>query len=113
MRVELPEPVPRGVVTHQTSPHHRAVRVDNPPASRLYRAIVGLGVGDLFVAVQNARPAAHTCLGQTRRPQAGLAHRAAIRGHLDLTVEPKLRHRIEIDSRSALNNQIPAAIGLE
>ena len=101
------------VVTHQTGPHHRSVRVDNPPASRLYRAVVGLGVSDLFVAVQNARPAAHTCLGQTRRPQAGLAHRAAIRGHLDLTVEPELRHRIEIDSRSAFHDQIPAAIGLE
>ena len=101
------------VVTHQTGPHHRSVRVDNPAASRPYRAIVGLGVSDLFIAVQNARPAAHPCLGQARRPQAGLAHRAAIRGHLDLTVEPKLRDRIEIDSRSAFHDHFTAAIGLE
>ena len=45
--VELPQPVPRGVVAHQTGAHHRAVGVDDPPAGRRHRAVVGFGVGDL------------------------------------------------------------------
>ena len=58
----------RGVVANQTGPYHRAVGVDDPPARRPDRAVVRLGVGDLFAAVQDTGPPSHARLGQTRRP---------------------------------------------
>ena len=64
--VELPQPVPRGVVAHQPGPDHGAVGVDDPSPGRPHRAVVRLGVGDLFAAIEDAGSTADTRLRQTR-----------------------------------------------
>ena len=76
--VELPQPVPGGVVPHQTCAHHRAVGIDDPPAGRRHRAVVGFGVGDLpspasSIVARRVTPVPR----KPRRPQACLAHAAA------------------------------------
>ena len=53
VRVELPQPMPGGVVADQPSADHRTVGVDDPAARRRDRAVVGLGIGDLFGTVQH------------------------------------------------------------
>ncbi len=52
-------------------------------------------------------------LSQARRPQTRFSHRAAVGSHLDLAVEPEPRHRIEIDSRRAFHDHVPAPIDLD
>ena len=78
-RVELPEPAPRCVVTHQTGPHHRFVQVDDPPASRLYRAIVRL---ESVICSSRSRTLARRRTPASAKPadhESGPRHRAAIR----------------------------------
>ena len=85
--IELPQPVPHAVVAHQPGPDHGTVRVDDPASGRPHSAVVGLGVGELFVAIKDARPPAHTRLGQPAGPQARFPNRAVIRRHFDFAVE--------------------------
>ncbi len=102
-----------GVLAHQAGPHHRAVGVDDPPADGPDRAVVRLGVGDLFAAIQDAGSTANSSLGQTRRPQARFPHRRLIGRHLDLAVEAEPRHDVEINSGSTLYDQLPTTIDIE
>src|SRR5690606_39553012 len=44
--VELPQPVPGGVLAHQPGPHHRTVRIDDPLPRLTDRALVRFVVGD-------------------------------------------------------------------
>jgi hypothetical protein len=111
--VQLPQSVPGTVVTHQPGAHHGAIRVDDPAARRPGRAVVRIGVGDLLAAVQQRRPAPDSGRGQRRRPQAGLAHRPACRGHLDLPVEPQAAHRVEVDAGGALDHRRPVSVDVE
>jgi len=62
--IELPQPVPRAVVTYQAGPDDGAVGVDDPSSGGPHRAVVGLGIGDLFTAIKDARSTAHTRIGQ-------------------------------------------------
>ena len=111
--VELPQPVSGGVVPHQTCAHHRAVGVDDPPAGRRHRAVVGVGVGDAFAGVQHRRPTGHSIPSKARRPQARLAHAARQRSDLDLPVESQTRQLIEIDSGSALYDEVSAPVHIQ
>ena len=96
------------VVAHQPGPDHGAVGVDDPSPRGPHRAVVGLGVGDLFAAIEDAGPAAHARLRQPGRPQARFPHRAAIRRHLDFAVETEAAHAVEIYSGSTLYDEIAA-----
>src|SRR4051812_34508837 len=52
-------------------------------------------------------------LGETRRPQTGLAHAAVQRSHLDFTGETESLDFAEIDSRRALYDEIATAVDVE
>ena len=112
--VELPQPVPGGVVAHQPGAHHRAVGVDDPPAGRRHRAVVGFGVGDLL----RRRPASWP--GGSRPASARPAdHRHASRTlpASDVTSisprEAQPRDLVEIDSGSALYDEVAVAVHVQ
>ena len=111
--VELPQPVACAVVAHQAGPDHGAVGIDDPSPGRPHRTFVRFGVGDLFAAIEDARPAADTRSRQPGRPQACLPDRPVIRRHLDFAVETEAPHVLEIDSGGALYDEIPAAVGVD
>ena len=97
--VELPQPVPGRVVAHQTRAHHRAVGVDDPAARRRHRAVVGIGVGDLLIPVEQdvarrVTPGSPTAPPTTGTPPAPTRQRC----HLDLAGESQPRPAVEIDS---------------
>jgi len=112
-RIQLAEPVPRGVVAHQARTHHRAVRVDQPLAGRPHRAVVGLRVRDrpLWTSgAQHGRPAGDARGGQRTGPQAGFPDLAVQRHQFDLR-HP--RHRREIQPRRGLHRQITPPVGVD
>jgi hypothetical protein len=102
-----------GIVSDQPGADHCTIRVDDPSAHRRDRTVVGFCVGDLLAAVKHGGPAAHTRLGQSLRPQACLAHAAVQRCDLDLAVEAEPHDFFEIDSRSALHDEISAAASVK
>ena len=114
--IELPQSVAGAVLADQTRPHHRAVGVDDPAPGWTAAAVLGVGVGEHLVggraAVQHAGPPPHAGLGQGRRPQAGLAHRAAGGDHLHLAVEADPANRVEVDAGRALHHGAATAVGL-
>ena len=93
--VELPQPVSRAVVADQPGPHDGAVGIDDPPSGGPHRAVIRVGVGDLFAAIEHAGATAYARLRQAGRPQACLPDRAAVGRHFDLAVEIRvgLPHR--------------------
>ena len=105
--------MPGRVLPDQPGPHHRTIGVDDPAARRPDGAVVGVGVGEHLVPVEHRGAPAHPGLGQCGRPQTGLPHRAAGRGHLDLAVEAQPADGVEVDARGALHRGGPAAEGGE